>query len=84
MTTPVTLISCRAPELQTPVWIGCPRTCRDRLLACYSCGALLGHWYGASDAVDVTPNRLHYSGGAALFDGSRRAPVMRLRRSAAW
>ena len=37
------------------VWIGC--------LACYAAGNLVGRWYGADEAADVTSNEIHYGPG---------------------
>jgi len=39
-------------ERETPmVWIGC--------LACYNAGRLVGEWFDADEAGDVTPEQLH-------------------------
>src|SRR5436305_14737423 len=39
-------------------WIGC--------LACYNEGRLVGEWYDADEASDVTIERVHQDGGALL------------------
>lgn len=48
------------------VWIGC--------LACYNEGRLIGHWFDADEASEVTVGQVHKAGGYRPFDTGLRTP----------
>lgn len=49
-------------EIEFRVWVGC--------LACYNDGGLVGQWYDAADAAEVTPQQLHMAQGIGMTDNS--------------